>query len=281
MEPVLIGSKAVVCRTDTPWVRDYFDRESDTDYLITSDMCPPQGDVVVADGIFQEYTFDQPVASVDEVYTLKLSHAGWWSDRESWYKNLRDITVLQKAGAVKIPQLYDAAYRCWDEISPKNVDLDKKAQDFFTESVTRFFDHDWLHETIAVDERPCFEKFLKTGEDVLPSRDKFHQLDYLTQLTAVWEEAAVLSLERDILPRSKPPSTKDVRASFSYQLEKLATTYSKGWFSEFIIVHFSDCKKNPLIKSSVSTVLDRLGSGDVKHGSAWSQRHQTWWGRNL
>ncbi len=66
------------------------------------------------------------------------------------------------------------------------------------------------------------------GEEVLSCKKKFNALDHITQMAGVYEEAAVLALERAVIPHQTPPEK-----AFMMALEKVCTSITSGWFREF------------------------------------------------
>lgn len=236
---VLIGSAAIEYNLGSVLRR----KPHDIDFLSFTPL--KNADSIDGHGILDAYNFRSEIATVDELYTLKVSHSPWVvKDVRNWYKHLRDIQVLKKWGGLLIPELHDAAYRQWElRKGAKNVNLARSKEEFFNESVRRFYDHDVVHNAVALGCNPAFNKILKDGSEVSVSEAKFMQLTSEEKSFVIFEEVFVLSLERDLIPLWKrtdvEPSIEDIYRSYSKQLRLLVTSYSKGWFPRYIIENFA------------------------------------------
>lgn len=246
-ERVLIGSQAVVARLG----EEAFGRApGDWDYLALT-KGGPREDVVLGTGLLDRYPFQEEVATVDEVYTLKVSHSPWVvTSHSTWMKHLRDVRVLRDSGAQVVEALHEVAYAEWERRQgAKRVNLRQDKEAFFASGVRRLYDHDSVHAAVAFGERPLFQAILKPGEEVLTSRALFEKLPLLRQRQLAQEEVMVLSLERDLIPRhersGQEPQKRDLFTSYQRQLHLLITQYSKGWFPRWIIEHYWEVAQPP------------------------------------
>jgi hypothetical protein len=239
---VLIGSAAVhhhdaSILNRVPKDEDYLSLDTGVD-----------GDVIDGTGILDTYTFGSDIASIHEVYTLKVSHSAWIIDQKSWHKHIKDIHLLKNAGAVLIPELYTLAYAQWEQRKgAKRVNLNQDKEEFFGARVRRVYEHDSIHAAVAFGEEPAFTKILAPGEEVLTSKTLFLALSEQEKRELVHEEVMVLSLERDLIPKGEQNIEKiDMYSSYSKQLQLLMTQYSKGWFPQWIIENYFSVYKPPL-----------------------------------
>lgn len=246
MDRVLIGSAAIEERAGNLLGR----LSKDRDYLTLNPV--PGADNVDGSGILDKYSFVEEIATLDEVYTLKVSHSPWVIDSLSnWYKHLWDVQKLKEHGAHLIPELHDAAYREWEaRRGAKNVNLDQDKEAFFNNSVKRYYEHDSVHAAVALGSEPAFNKILADGSEVKTSRRKFESLPDFQKRALVYEETFVLSLERDLIPysieRAEPAGKGEMYDSYRKQLRLLITQYSKGWWTRWIIEHYQEVFTPPL-----------------------------------
>lgn len=219
---VLVGSQAA--RQHFPDFR----RPNDTDYFSDEKI---EGAEVFYDPRLELWEWGD-VATPDELYTIKVSHA-FWANR--WPKHIQDIAWMQERGCKRIPELHVLLYGIWtDHYGKKKARLPKgaTADTFFTSTVQRKYDHDSVHASIAYYDRPLFNEILVDGEQVAVSRAKFEQLDYIDKLRLAREEVYATALERIIIPADYRESP--LRA-YRWALEKTVTSFSKGWFPLFMV----------------------------------------------
>ena len=235
VEGTLIGSAAVA-----HWDATILRREpKDRDYLALEQPQGEGADWIDGSGILESYPMG-PVATLDEVYTLKVSHSFWVITPNSWHKHLRDIQLLRQAGATLVPELYRLAYRQWElRKGPKVVNLNQDREEFFSPGVRREYDHDSLHASVAFHSRPLYERILAANAEVLTSRAKFEQLSHQERKELVEEEVSVLALERELIPQGRTDFEKiDLFVAYGRQLRALITQYSKGYFPLWIVENY-------------------------------------------
>ncbi len=236
---VLVGSKALaeyipVNRT----IRD-------VDYF-TNETLPSMIDGVRVETFFHPalarwFSGRRTVASLAELYTIKVSHQFWELKNGSWDKHMFDIQNMQKHGAKLIPEFYDILYPIWEEkYGKKMVNLEKEPDEFFNKRVTRKYEHDSLHASVAYYEEPLFRKILRDGHSVAVDKSKFFSLSQEDRLRLVREEVHVLALERFLIPNDYKESA--LRA-YAVSLRKTITQYSKGWFALWIVENYADLRR--------------------------------------
>lgn len=219
MERMLIGSRAI--KYHFPDFRE----PDDTDYF--SKTAVPDAEC------FWHHTLESyqggPIATPDEMYTVKMSHIFW---DIKWSKHVGDIMFLQSKGAKLVPELYDILYPLWVERNGrKKVNLNMSPADFFNSRVVRVYDHDSIHRSIAYYDRPLYESILRDGHEVAVSRNKFETLPFEDKLKLVREEVYATALERQIIPSDY---TFSPRSAYNWALKKTIIDFSKGWFPLFI-----------------------------------------------
>lgn len=238
---VLVGSRAAKF-----WYPE-FREPHDTDYFVTT---PEENDPRSQDNIeyfyhpglvpYLETNFQGNVVmpDADELYTIKVSHAFWALQNNTWGKHMSDILFYQSKGCQVIPEFYDVLYNVWVEVhGEKRANLNVPASEFFTQTVERTYDHDSIHASVSYGERPLFEKILRDGSEVAVSREKFQALSYDDQCRLVREEVYATALERILIPSG---FMKSPRAAYAWAMRQTITSFSKGWFPYFIVTHYSD-----------------------------------------
>lgn len=176
-------------------------------------------------------------ASLQCLYMLKMSHR-FKKNSPHFKKTMQDIKDIRSfAKNHDLPLItlqivhpwYDRRVReTYDYIHPK---LNQSKKDFFdTPGVVYTYDHDAIHEVVAIGDKPAYRKFMKDGEDVLTDKAKFDALSLSDRIDAVIEESCVLAIERSLVPF---PGAKTPFQAFEYALEKVCTSITSGWFREF------------------------------------------------
>ena len=118
-----------------------------------------------------------------------------------------------------------------------NPNLMQSNEMFFDDPVKKVYDHDFLHELYAYEDRPMFEKLKHKGEEgqAWCAKDLWQQLSQLQKLQCVAEETYVIATERFMVPNGWNYPTKK---AFYFALKKVCTTLTNGWFRDFAIDNF-------------------------------------------
>lgn len=239
IDKVLIGSAAVNYHAPSILNRE----AKDKDYLTMGKPfeTDQSSDFINGEGILDKYDFTSDIASLDEVYTLKVSHSPWVITPASWAKHLKDIKALKENGAVVIQKLHDVCYAEWEKRKgKKKVNLNQDKEEFFNGNVRRIYDHDSIHASVAFNSDPMYMRILVDGEEVKTSKQKFFSLTHNEKVQLVREEVMVLSLERDLIPSKRTINDSIIFSSYVSQLKLLITQYSKGYFPQWIIENYSE-----------------------------------------
>jgi hypothetical protein len=246
-DKVLIGSRAIEHHLGVGSLKR---SPKDWDYLLLQPQT--NDDTIDGNGILNYYAFSSNIASLDEIYTLKVSHSPWViNGLADWHKHLRDIKFLRDKGCQVIEPLHKVAYEQWElRKGAKNVNLNQEKEQFFANSVDRYFEHDSVHEAVALGSKPAFYNILSQGETVKASQQLFEQLTNNEKSRLVFEEAVVLSLERDLIApymaNNLTPTLAEIYVSYRKQLRLLITQYSKGWWPRWMIENYFILLNPPL-----------------------------------
>jgi hypothetical protein len=176
-------------------------------------------------------------ATLDELYTIKVSHSYWELKNKSWDKHMLDCLILKDAGAVLDLELHKLLYPVWTEKhGSKKMNLAQAAGDFFDDAVVRIYDHDSIHESCAFGDRPLYERILKDGETVDIDPDKlWNGLTFDEQVSLFREEIAATALERWMIPTKYRFSPG---LAYKLALKKTITSLTRGKSARFIVTNF-------------------------------------------
>lgn len=177
-------------------------------------------------------------ATVDELYTIKLSHSYWELKNGSWDKHIFDMRWLKRNGAQLIPELHDTLYKVWEEKhGKKKTTLQMEKDEFFTDAVKREFDHDSLHRTVAFNDEAMYERILRDGSTVDVDPKKLWDLSHEDLVLLFREEIAATALERIMIPTNYRYSPG---AAYRWSLRRTLTSLTKGKSARFIAENFED-----------------------------------------
>lgn len=195
--------------------------------------------------------------SLDELYTLKISHAAWELKNGSWVKHMEDTVRLRDAGAEFVPDLFAGLYRVWEELhGPKGVDLNKDKSAFFSDAVRRTYDHDSIHRAVAYGDEPLYERFLKPGETVTMDMSKVWAADRETQIRLFREEVLATALERIMVPSD---FTASPGRAYLWSLRRTITSLTKGKSSLFMALNYPELRNpDPDYVKRFRSRMDRL-----------------------
>lgn len=118
-----------------------------------------------------------------------------------------------------------------------NPKLNKSNDEFFDDPVKKVYDHDFLHELYAYEDRPMFEKLKRPEQFDLAwcAKDLWDKLSQTQKIQCVAEETYVIATERFMVPNDwNYPAKK----AYYFALKKVCTTLTSGWFRDFAIDNF-------------------------------------------
>jgi hypothetical protein len=168
-------------------------------------------------------------ATPEMCLAIKLSHR-FKKNTRFFQKTMHHIRFLRNKGIVldnKLQKISELRQKETLAYSHPNLDVDK---DSFFKDDFYIYDHDSIHEAVALAGRPAYTFYMKDGSEVMTSKEKFDSLPEEIKLAGVYEETCVLALERHQIPNNFNP---DPTGSFMYALEKVCTSITSGWFREY------------------------------------------------
>lgn len=196
-------------------------------------------------------------ASVDELYTIKVSHSYWELKNGTWDKHMADILFLKSKGAVLDMKLHKILYPVWVEVhGKKKMNLAQAAGEFFDDAVVRIYDHDSIHDSVAYGDRPLYEAILKDGAtvDIDPTK-LWDKMAFTDQVKLFREEIAATALERWMIPTKYKFSPG---LAYKLALKKTITSLTKGRSARFIVDNFDQFYKPHNYMSIHNAKKDRL-----------------------
>jgi hypothetical protein len=180
-----------------------------------------------------------PVASPEELYTMKVSHSFWEINRDpnNWNKHMADVIFFQRKGVEFIRELYDILKPIWKDIhEPHRTSLKQNKANFFNDAVVRKYDHDSIHASIAYGDHPLYEDILVPGEEVMVDNSKFFDgMDHETKLKCVREEVYATALERILIPKNYKGSPG---AAYAWALRRTITSLFKGEWALWTVLNY-------------------------------------------
>lgn len=168
------------------------------------------------------------------VYALKMSHR-FRKNSPHFLKTMEDIWSLRQY--LKTEDIHPTLQH-WIKLREKETynyahpKLNQDKKNFFSQDgVNYIYDHDSIHETVKLFERPAFELVKDGLAEVFLSKDIFfNQIDENIRLATVLEESYTLALERHQIPLNFTP---DRLTSFKIALEKVCTSIASGWWRSY------------------------------------------------
>ena len=188
------------------------------------------------------YPYDR-YATLDELYTIKVSHSYWVINGEqNWNKHIYDILWMKDHGAQLLPELHDILYPIWEQThGKKKVNLNMTSEEFFGEdAVTRIYDHDSIHDSVAYGDRAMYTYLLKDGEDVAIDHKKMWEWPHKDLVKLFREEVAATALERKVIPSDYRISSG---LAWKWALRRTVTSLTKGKSARFMVENFSEFMK--------------------------------------
>jgi hypothetical protein len=169
-------------------------------------------------------------ATPDAVYTIKCSHLPW---DIHWEKTANDIIHLKRLGCKIDEKLWWLLYEYWQTVHGDKsfLSLDKNKDDFFNDYVPKVYDHDFLHEIVALPNTPVYKEVLKDKEEVLIDKIKFFELPKEKQIQMFKEEIYVIAIERYLLTNGIQYGR---HKAYKEAVKKTITNLTKNWASLFI-----------------------------------------------
>lgn len=198
--------------------------------------------------VLEYYDNDKTIASKTILYAIKAGHITYphrkWDQHIADYHALRNIlksnTTLDSYTVEYLTKLHKAstAQHHGKQRLPKLKGTSK--EDFFDDSVTKYIDHDIIHQWMAHKEKPMYS-YMQKDDTVECHEDLWKSFSQLEKVQCVLEECYVIASERHIIPAAKqnklPPNAFEV---FKHALMRVCTTLCSGWFRQFAIDNYYD-----------------------------------------
>lgn len=174
------------------------------------------------------------VAPIDVLYSLKMSHRFLRNSPHflKTMKTIRNIRLMRPNIKPHSDEWLKMRESETYDYSHPNLKVGKA--DFFNSNFNYIYDHDSLHESVKLMDRPAYT-FYMDDHEVNCSKHKFFSNDITVRLLGVLEEAYVLALERSQIPND---FNVDPKISFNIALEKVCTSITSGWFRDFAWEHY-------------------------------------------
>lgn len=170
-------------------------------------------------------------ASMEGLYALKMSHR-YLKNSPAFLKTMDDIHEIRYfTNKTVIGEEWKEWFTDREKLTynyghPK---LNVTRGEFFNDDgINYVYDHDSIHEAVALNYTPAYKKFLV--DEVKVSRELFDKLPYFDQMAAVIEESMVLAIERSLVPFNFKNDPCD---AYRMALSKVCTSITSGWFREF------------------------------------------------
>lgn len=171
-------------------------------------------------------------ATPDICLAIKMSHR-FKKNNPFFLKTMHHIRFLRNKGyGIEMnPKLTEIMLKRQKEtLSYAHPVLDTSKDKFFKDDIYTY-DHDTIHEAVALLDKPAYTNYMKDGSQVMTSKEKFFAAPNDIRLMGVYEETCVLALERSQIPNNFEGVSAE--HSFRMALEKVCTSITSGWFREY------------------------------------------------
>lgn len=190
------------------------------------------------------------VADINMLCIMKLGHIH--RNMVKWEKHMADIVYIKKQLAYnENNRYYDSPYTCKELVCMYRKDTDERLgkqvlpnlnvtkEQFFDDGVTKYVDHDFLHEVLAHYDVPMYTKMQRNGE-VYCHKDLWNSFSNMDKIYTVLEECYVIACERFIIPEYVKGSKEYYsRTAFMWALKRVCTDLTSGFFRDFAIYNYS------------------------------------------
>lgn len=174
-------------------------------------------------------------ASTEMCLAIKLSHR-YKKNNPFFSKTMHHIRFLRNKGVELNYELTEIMkLREKETLDYGHPILDTSKDKFFKDDFY-VYDHDSIHEAVALLDRPAYTFYMKDDSEVMTSKEKFMALPEEIKLAGVYEETCVLALERSQIPNDFQGVSAE--HSFNMALEKVCTSITSGWFREYAWENF-------------------------------------------
>jgi hypothetical protein len=184
------------------------------------------------------------IPNLDLLFAIKDSHKykkfhlsanGFWKTAMDWH-------TMKRLGPSVRPEYQEfSKLRQKETYNYAHPKLNVGKDDFFKDDgISYVFDHDTIHQSVARFEHPAYTYYMEDGAQVNCSKKKFFEIDQSIRLAGVVEEAAVLAIERSLVPH---PGTWTPEYAWKFALAKVCSSITSGWFRAFGYEHLPEVLK--------------------------------------
>lgn len=167
---------------------------------------------------------------------IKRSHL--WRDLKfdrhiaMYHHHLSEHMILNEFDQSILEQRIQLSYKEFDNKYPK---LNKTVSEFFDDFVVKKYDHDYLHELVAFNDKPMYTKMQTDPSRAWCEKLLWDTFTYEEKCQCVAEETYVIAIERFLVPTDWKHYTK---LAYVKSLHKVCTTLTSGWFRDFAIDNY-------------------------------------------
>jgi hypothetical protein len=181
------------------------------------------------------------IPSLDMLFTIKSSHK-YLKNSPFFWKNLGDYHLMKQMGAKVRPEYQEfLKVREKETYNYSHPKLNQSKKDFFSDDgLTYLVEHDDIHESVKIYDRPAYTYYLKDGAEVNCDKSKFFSVSQEIRLAGVAEEAMTLAIERSLLPF---PGVMTPKQAWMFALMKVCSSITSGYFREFAYEHLPEVIK--------------------------------------
>lgn len=132
-----------------------------------------------------------------------------WQKQMKYYHSIRSNLGYQKLDQMMVTNasmriIFETQFEYYNEVLGDAPSMDKEENDFFKDNVTRYIEHDKLHEEVAMIHRNTkellFRRYQSNPNSVEMDQELFLKAPRQDQINTIREEVIVLLLERKIIP---------------------------------------------------------------------------------
>ena len=123
------------------------------------------------------------------------------------------------------------------EFPQGNPNLNQMNEDFFSDAVTKLYNHDWLHELFAYGDRPLYTRMQPDPAKAWCDKKGWDIFTHTERLNCIAEEAFVIATERFMVPNKW---NYDSKRAFLKAVDKICTTLCSGWFRDYAIDNYPE-----------------------------------------
>jgi hypothetical protein len=185
------------------------------------------------------YSNKSTIISLDDLYTLKVSHLFW---DINWEKHMYDSVRLNKLGCVLNEELFNKLYGFWlnyhnfdSKLKVKRSNLNMKLDDFFDNNIKCEIKHDDIHEII--NPNPIYKKIIVQEGYASTDEDKWNNLGFEDKIKLIQEETMVMAYER--------LNNRYYKAAYNWQLKQLILKHLPFCEAKFAIINYKELVNCP------------------------------------